>query len=178
MSHRMTKPTKWPVRPADPPSWCPGWSEFSLCAQVILLVLSCSSSLTVFSDPDLQNQLILHKFSLHHEALSRQRLRKPRICSSLQKVSDIDVFVTSSLFCQEQKFKPVLNVTCPKGLWAYQYTSAKRVTCTKCVSIDLWLKSAIYIYRSLSQYFLRLDNFETVWRIWQIFKLMLGIGQK
>ena len=79
LSCSMTKPTKWPVRPAKtdqpghPPSlirvfaihmkkawvlsyllsaqrrlWsdcrCPGWSETSLGAQVILLVLSCSGS--------------------------------------------------------------------------------------------------------------------------------------
>ena len=76
MSQHMTKPTKWPVHPAttqDQSSlsvWiklgslathplnamktlirlggCPGWSESSLGAQVILLVLSCTEIISWF----------------------------------------------------------------------------------------------------------------------------------
>ena len=42
MSCLMTKPTKWALRPAKTQISlsCPGWSEFSLGAQIILLVLS------------------------------------------------------------------------------------------------------------------------------------------
>ena len=53
------KTTKWPVRPAKTQiSWAstnltslrgyPGWSEFLLCAQVTLLIFSCSGSTFIF----------------------------------------------------------------------------------------------------------------------------------
>ena len=52
MSPRTTKPTKWHMRPAKihislgirPVVGCPGWSESSLSAHVILLVLLCGGS--------------------------------------------------------------------------------------------------------------------------------------
>ena len=47
----MTKPTKWPVRPAKALirlGGCPGWSESSLGAQIIFLVLSCGGSFVFF----------------------------------------------------------------------------------------------------------------------------------
>ena len=47
MPRRDTKPTKWYVRPAKTQinlGWSPGWSESSLGAQIILLVLSGGGS--------------------------------------------------------------------------------------------------------------------------------------
>ena len=47
LSQSMTKPTKWlvcPVKTRDQPARCPGWSESSVGALLILLFLSCGGS--------------------------------------------------------------------------------------------------------------------------------------